>query len=65
MPKEKLEDDYQNFNKQIDERAEEAIKSIREKAASIREEAKKIGETVESSLNKRAEKTAKKKVNSR
>jgi DNA-binding ferritin-like protein len=65
MSKEKLENDYQNFNKQIDERAEEAIKNIREKADSIREEAKKIGETVEGSLDKAEEKTAKKKVNSR
>jgi F0F1-type ATP synthase membrane subunit b/b' len=65
MSKEKLENDYQNLNKQIDERAEEAIKNIREKADSIREEAKKIGETIEGSLNKGEVKNAKKKVNSR
>jgi len=52
LPKEKLESDYQNLNKQIDEEAEEAIKKIREKANEIREEAKKIGETVQNSLNK-------------
>jgi ElaB/YqjD/DUF883 family membrane-anchored ribosome-binding protein len=65
MSKEKLENDYQNFNKQIEQLAEEAIRSIREKANAIREEAKKIGETVEGSLNKGEEKMAKKKVNSR
>jgi hypothetical protein len=65
VSKEKLENDYQNFNKQVDERAEEAIKNIREKANAIREEAKKIGETVEESMNKGEEKIAKKKVNSR
>jgi len=64
VPKEKLENDYENFNKQIEHLAEEAIKNIREKADSIREEAKKMGETIEGSLNKE-EKTAKKKVNSR
>jgi ElaB/YqjD/DUF883 family membrane-anchored ribosome-binding protein len=64
MAKEKLENDFQNFNKQIEQLAEEASKNIREKADSIREEAKKIGETLEGSLNKE-EKTAKKKVNSR
>ena len=64
MPKDKLENDYENFNKQIEQLAEEAIKNIREKAGSIREEAKKMGETIEGSLNKE-EKTAKKKVNSR
>jgi len=65
MSKEKLENEYQNFNKQVDEQAEEAIKKIREKANAIREEAKKIGETVERSMDKGEEKNAKKKVNSR
>jgi ElaB/YqjD/DUF883 family membrane-anchored ribosome-binding protein len=65
MSKEKLENDYQNFNKQIEQLAEEAIKNIREKADSIREEAKKIGETIEGSLNKGEEKIAEKKVKSR
>ena len=65
MSKEKLENDYQNFNKQIEQLAEQSIKNIREKADSIREEAKKIGETVEDSMNKRQEKTVEKKVKSR
>jgi len=65
MSKEKLENDYQNFNKQIEQLAEQSIKNIREKADSIREEAKKIGETVEDSMNKGQEKTAEKKVKSR
>lgn len=50
--KEKLENDYQNFNNQIDQLTEEAIKNIREKADAMREEAKKIGENVEDSLSK-------------
>jgi len=65
MSKEKLENEYQNLNKQVDEQAEEAIKKIREKANAIREEAKKIGETVEGSMDNGEEKNAKKKVNSR
>jgi ElaB/YqjD/DUF883 family membrane-anchored ribosome-binding protein len=65
MSKQKLENDYQNFNKQIEQLAEEAIKNIREKADSMREEAKKIGATVEGSLNKGEEKIAEKKVKSR
>ena len=65
MSKEKLENDYQNFNKQIEQLAEQSIKNIREKADSIREEAKKIGETVEDSMNKGEEKTVEKKVKSR
>jgi ElaB/YqjD/DUF883 family membrane-anchored ribosome-binding protein len=64
LAKEKLENDFQNFNKQIEQLAEEASKNVREKADLIREEAKKTGETLEGSLNKE-EKTAKKKVNSR
>ena len=52
MSKEKLESDYQNFNKQIEQLAEEAIKNIREKADAVREEAKKTGEAVEDSLSK-------------
>ena len=50
--KEKLEKDYQNFNLNIEHLAEEEIKEIREKVNAVKEEAKKIGETVELSLNK-------------
>ena len=60
--KEKLEKDYQNFNLNIERIAEEEIKKIREKANAIKEEASKIGEAVELSLNEEETK-ARKKVN--
>ena len=61
--KDKLEEDYQNFNLNIERIAAEEIKKIREKANAIKEEANKIGEAVELSLNERETKTATKKVN--
>lgn len=61
--KDKLEEDYQNFNLNIERIAAEEIKKIREKANTIKEEANKIGEAVELSLNERETKTATKKVN--
>jgi len=61
--KEKLEKDYQNFNLNIERIAEEEIKKIREKANAIKEEASKMGETVELSLNEEEKKAARKKVN--
>ena len=61
--KEKLEKDYQNFNLNIERMAEEEIKKIREKANAIKEEASRIGEAVELSINKEEMKTVKKKVN--
>ena len=61
--KEKLEKDYQNFNLNIERIAEEEIKQIREKANAIKEEASKIGESVELALNEEEKKAVKKKVN--
>ena len=61
--KEKLEKDYQNFNLNIERIAEEEIKKIREKANAIKEEASKMGEAVELSLNEEETKATKKKVN--
>ena len=43
MSKEKIENDYQNSTKKIEQLSEEAIKNIQEKASAIKEEAKKIG----------------------
>lgn len=57
----KLEEDYQKFNKKIDQLADEEIKKIREKAKAVKEEATKTGQAVESSLNKKD--SARKKVN--
>lgn len=52
MSKEKLESDYQNFDKQVDQLADEAIKAIHEKANAVQEEARAIGESVAGTLNK-------------
>ena len=61
--KDKLEEDYQNFIKNIERMTEEEIKKIRERANALKEEAAKIGEAVELSLNEKETKTATKKVN--
>ena len=61
--KEKLEKDYENFNMNIERMSEEEIKKIKEKANALKEEASKIGEAVELSLNEEEAKTARKKVN--
>jgi len=61
--KEKLEKDCQNFNLNIERITEEEIKKIREKANAIKEEASKMGEAVEHSLNGEETNAAKKKVN--
>jgi len=53
MSKEKLESDYQNFNKEIEQLSKEAIKNIREKASAVKQDAKKIGEMVSSSIDER------------
>jgi hypothetical protein len=50
MSKAKLEKDFQDFNLQIEEFAEEEIKRIKEKAEAVKAEAVKIGEDVELSL---------------
>jgi len=61
--KEKLEKDCQNFNLNIERIAEEEIKKIREKANAIKEEASKMGEAIELSLNEGKAKAKRKKVN--
>jgi hypothetical protein len=62
MSKEKLEKDYQNFNLQIEKLAEAEINTIREKAAAIRTEASKSGESLELSVNHSENKAASKKA---
>ena len=49
--KEKLEKDYQAFILNIEQIAAEEIKKLREKTNAVKEEASKIGEAVELSLN--------------
>jgi hypothetical protein len=61
--KEKLEKNYETFTLNIERMAKEEIQKIREKANAIREEASKIGEAVELSLNQEKTKTVTKKVN--
>ena len=61
--KENLEKDYETFTLNIDQMAKEELQKIREKANAIREEAGKIGEAVELSLNQEKTKTVTKKVN--
>jgi hypothetical protein len=61
MSKAKLETDYQNFNMQIDKLAQGALKNIREKADSIKEEASKKGQAVELAINEKRSKVNKEK----
>lgn len=61
MSKAKLETDYQNFNMQIDKLAQDALKNIREKADSIKEEASKKGQAVELAINEKRSKVNKEK----
>ena len=62
--KTKLDDDYENFSREIERQTEEKIKTIEEKTIALKEEANKIGEDIESSIKSKEEKPAKKKVNS-
>ena len=62
--KTKLDDDYKNFNSEIERQAEEKIRTIEEETIALKEEANKIGEDIESSIKSKEEKPAKKKVNS-
>ena len=50
MSREKLEKDFQAFNAQIDKLADEELKNIKEKANAVREEANRIGQTFEPSV---------------
>jgi hypothetical protein len=50
--KQKLEQDYNDYNKTIERKAQEEIKKIRDKIAMVKEEAKKIGITLDSEIDK-------------
>ena len=53
--KEKLEKDYEKFNQNIERIAKEEVNTIREKISAVKDEAGKVGEAVELSLNKASE----------
>ena len=59
--KNQLEKDYENLNRKISQTAEAEIKKVREKIESLKEEARRIGETVEPTLDEKEAKAAKKK----
>lgn len=53
MPnKPKIEKDYDEYNAMIDSEAQEEIKKIREKIANLKKEVEKIGETLDSEVDK-------------
>ena len=65
MPKkeqnEQLEKDYENLNRKISQVAEAEIKKIEEKVESLKEEARKMSETIELTLGEKQSKATKKK----
>jgi len=62
--KDKLDEDFKNFNLDIERVAEQEKEKIREETKTLKEEAKKMGEAVELSINSREEVATQKKVNS-
>ena len=64
MTNEKLEKDYKNFNKDIENMAEEEIQKIQEKIKKTKKEAQAIGENVECMLRS-CDTDSKKKVNTK
>ena len=60
----KLEKDYKNFNKDIENMAEEEIQKIQEKIKKTKKEAQAIGENVECMLRS-CDTDSKKKVNTK
>ena len=62
--KTKLDDDYKNFNIEIERQTEEKIRTIEDETIALKKEANKIGEDIESSIKLKKEKPNKKKVNS-
>ncbi len=62
--KNKLEEDYKKFTHNIEEEAKQEIAKIHEETDALKEEAGKVGQAVESSLNTSEVKSAQKKVNS-
>ena len=59
--RDKLEKDYEDINRKIEQATEAEIKKIQEKIESLKEEARQIGETVELTLSEKEAKVTKKK----
>jgi hypothetical protein len=64
MANDKLEKDYKNFNKDIENMAEEEIQKIQEKIKKTKKEAQAIGENIECMLRS-CDTDSKKKVNTK
>ena len=60
--KDKLEKDYEKFNKKVESAAKLELKKIQEQTQAIKAEAEKIGETVESTVPEISRKSERKKV---
>ena len=63
MSKDKLDKDYKRFILGIQQEAENQLKKIQQESDTLKEEASKIGEAVERSINEKQQLAAKKKVN--
>ena len=59
--KNQLQHDYEDLNRKISEAAEAEIKKIQDKIESLREEARKMGETIDLTLAEKETKATKKK----
>jgi polysaccharide deacetylase 2 family uncharacterized protein YibQ len=59
--KDQLEKDYEDLNRKITKAAEAEIKKIQEKIESLKEEARKMGETIDLTHAEKETKTTKKK----
>ena len=61
VKRDQLEKDYENLNRKISQVAEVEIKKVREKIELLKEEARRMGETIEPTLDEKEAKAAKKK----
>jgi len=61
VKKDQLEKDYENLNRKISQVAEVEIKKVHEKIELLKEEARRMGETIEPTLDEKEAKITKKK----
>jgi hypothetical protein len=59
--RDKLEKDYEDINRKIEQATEAEIKKIQEKIEALKEEAHQIGETIEQTLGEKETKATTKK----
>jgi chromosome segregation ATPase len=59
--RDKLEKDYEDINRKIEQATEAEIKKIQEKIEALKEEARQIGETIEQTLGEKETKATTKK----